>query len=154
MLTLVGNIITYINCGMNKRLHRSWLQITGVFTFTVRNGTTLIHAQVLCVNTNLEHAIFKVSTESVGFQVFYSLHDWMDLSKSGTVHVKQAVLSAPLSYCVTSLGNPPSFLNFLLLMYWQFIAGTILLLQTSFHSFPWVWPTHSDPCPLSMLTSS
>jgi hypothetical protein len=40
---------------MNKRLHRGWLKITEVFTFTVRIGTTLTYAQVLCVITNLEH---------------------------------------------------------------------------------------------------
>jgi len=75
MLTFAGNIVTYINCGMNNRLHRSWLKITGVFTFTIGTGTTLIYAQVLRVNTNLEHAIFKASTVPVRFQVFYPLCD-------------------------------------------------------------------------------
>ena len=41
MLTFMGNIVTYINCAMNKRLQRSWLKITGVFTFTIGTGTTL-----------------------------------------------------------------------------------------------------------------
>jgi len=64
MLTFVGNIVTYTICGMNKRLHRSWLKITGVFTFTIGIGTTLIYAQVLRVNTNLEHAISKLAQHS------------------------------------------------------------------------------------------
>lgn len=38
-------------------------------------GTTLIYAQVLRVNTNLEHAIFKASTAPIRFQFFYSLYD-------------------------------------------------------------------------------
>jgi hypothetical protein len=154
MHTFMGNIVTYINCGMNKRLHRSWHKITGVFTFTIGTGTTLIYAQALRVSTNLEHAIFKASTAPVRFQVFYPLYDWMDLANSGTLHVKWAVLSAPSSYCVTSLGKPPSFLKFLLLIYWQFIAGAVLLLHPSFCCIPWVWPTQSDPSPSSMLTSS
>ena len=152
MLTFVGNIITYINCGMNKRLHRSWLKITSVFTLTIGIGTTLMNAQTLRVNTNLEHAIFKASTAPVRFQVFYPLYDWMELANSGTLHVKQAVLSAPSSHCVTSLDNPPSFLNFLLLLYWQFTAGAVT--SSAFCCNPWVWPTQSDPSPSSMLTSS
>ena len=58
MLTLVGNIITYINCGMNKGLHRTWLQIKGVLTFTVGLGTTLIYAQV-CVSILIWDMLFS-----------------------------------------------------------------------------------------------
>jgi hypothetical protein len=73
-------MVTYINCGMNKRLHRRWLKITSVFTFTIVIDTTLIYAQVLHVNTNLEHAILKASAAPVRFQVFYPLYDWIDLA--------------------------------------------------------------------------
>jgi hypothetical protein len=142
-----------INCGKNKRLHRSWLKIPGVFTFYVRIDNTLTYAQALCVITDLEHGIFKARTALVKFRKSFS-PCMIERIWPSTLHVTQAVLPAPSSYCATSLGTPRSFLNFLLLMYWQFISGAVLLLHPSFCCIPWFWPTKKlTPllCPCSLV---